>query len=99
MDFGILLLIFLDIYITSIWVSESTDEENDLNTNASLKILSKREEDLKLLEDYIDKFNIVGLNGTWGSGKSFLVNQYKEKFKEEYEFIEIDLLTINLNEV
>lgn len=98
-DFCIFLVIFLDLYITSIWLIESKDIESSLHNDVSLKILSKRKEDLKLLEDYIEKFDIVGLNGKWGSGKSFLVNQFKEKFKSEYEFIEIDLLTSNLNEV
>lgn len=65
----------------------------------SPKILAKRESDLNQLEYYINSFQIVGLNGDWGTGKTFLVNQLKKRLSKSYEFIEIDLLTCNLNEM
>lgn len=68
-------------------------------------LLPKRKKDLERFSSYIDTFDIVGLNGRWGSGKTFLLNEFirKEKAKkdrkEEYEFIQIDVLSSNLNEL
>lgn len=62
-------------------------------------LIEKRELDLKLLESYIKNFQIIGLNGRWGTGKTFLVNKLKDRLQDQYEFIEIDLLTCNLDEM
>lgn len=62
-------------------------------------LIEKRELDLKLLEHYVEAFQIIGLNGRWGIGKTFLVNRLKERLKDHYEFIEVDLLTCNLQEM
>ncbi|MEB2280042.1 KAP family NTPase [Lysinibacillus xylanilyticus] len=62
-------------------------------------LIEKRELDLKLLEHYVETFQIIGLNGRWGTGKTFLVNKLRERLKNQYEFIEIDLLTCNLHEM
>lgn len=63
------------------------------------EMIPKRAKDLQSLMKYLDAFEIVGVNGRWGTGKTFLVNRLKERVKDEYEFIEIDLLTSNLNEM
>lgn len=62
-------------------------------------LISKREKDLHSLINYVEHFKVVGLNGEWGTGKTFLIEALKEKIEKEYEFIEIDLLTSNLNEM
>ncbi|MCG7336199.1 KAP family NTPase [Sporosarcina sp. ACRSM] len=62
-------------------------------------LIEKRELDLKLLEHYVETFQIIGLNGRWGTGKTFLVNELKERLGNRYEYIEIDLLTCNLQEM
>ncbi|AWK51611.1 hypothetical protein DIC82_11500 [Clostridium beijerinckii] len=67
-----------------------------LNNN---KLIFKREKDLERLLYYLDMFNIIGINAIWGGGKSFLVNELKEKIKDEYEIIEIDILSCNLDEL
>jgi len=64
-------------------------------------IFPKRQHDLVRIENYINKFDIVGINGTWGSGKTFIVNELKKQanIRDEYIFIEIDLLSCNLDEI
>jgi hypothetical protein len=62
-------------------------------------LINKREKDLISLLSYVESFQIIGLNGRWGTGKSFIINALKEKIKDQYEFIEIDLMTCNLNEM
>lgn len=91
-------IIIMHLIFFKIWIYEHEIKKRECN-NDEISIIPKRLQDLKMLEDYIDKFNVVGLNGSWGTGKSFIVNYFKEKHVKEYEFIEIDLLTSNLNEV
>lgn len=67
--------------------------------NIKSRLINKREKDLMSLSNYLDNFNIIGLNGRWGTGKSFIIDVLKERIKDQYEFIEIDLMTCNLNEM
>lgn len=89
----ILLISFLiSICVFKLRLSKSEDPISE-------NLIYKRNKDLKRLKDYFKEFNILGVNGVWGSGKSFLINELKKKIKEEYEIIEIDVLTCNLNEL
>lgn len=97
-EFIFYIIILMYLLFFKIWIYENEIKKKEYNNN-QVNIIPKRLEDLKMLEDYIDKFNVVGLNGNWGTGKSFIVNYFKEKHIKDYEIIEIDLLTSNLNEV
>jgi KAP family P-loop domain len=69
------------------------------NKNTNSILINKREKDLNLLLSYLENFEIIGLNGRWGTGKSFIINTLKERIQDKFEFIEIDLMTCNLNEM
>ncbi|APQ95845.1 P-loop NTPase fold protein [Clostridium botulinum] len=87
-----LFLLILSIY--SLLLSSS--KNNNLNNE---KLLSKREKDLERLLYYLDMFDIIGINAEWGTGKTFLINELKKKIKDDYEIVEIDVLSCNLNEL
>ncbi|MBM7558127.1 P-loop NTPase fold protein [Halanaerobacter jeridensis] len=70
--------------------------EEDLNKNE--KLFYKRQKDLKRLSSYLKMFDIIGVNAMWGAGKTFLVNKLKKRIKEDYEIIEIDILSCNFDE-
>jgi len=89
----ILFLLIISIYIDKLYNS------SDKNQQKRQKIMYKRKADLQRLSDYLNSFNIVGVNGKWGDGKSFLVDELKETIRDEYEIIEIDILTCNLDEL
>ncbi|SMB88811.1 KAP family P-loop domain-containing protein [Desulfonispora thiosulfatigenes DSM 11270] len=63
------------------------------------QIMMKRKKDLEGLLYYIDVFDIIALNGRWGTGKSFLIKELKKEVNNKYEIIEIDVLSCNLNEL
>lgn len=71
----------------------TTNKIEEAGTTKTLFV--ERENDLKRLRDYLDNFSIVGLNGDWGSGKSFLTDQ----LKDDFHMVKIDLLSCNLEEV
>lgn len=92
---SIIFLIFLIVMLIHTSLLDSLQESNSDNK----KLMFKRQKDLERLLYYLDMFNIVGINGIWGGGKSFLVDELKKKVKEKYEIIEIDVLSCNLNEL
>ncbi|RKQ13972.1 P-loop NTPase fold protein [Ureibacillus endophyticus] len=92
----IIVLVILSIISYLVFMSGMTREKKK---NSKLNLISKREKDLSLLLSYLENFEIIGLNGRWGTGKSFIINALKERIKDKYEFIEIDLMTCNLNEM
>lgn len=64
-------------------------------------LFARRKYDLNRIKDYLESVDIIGVNGIWGSGKSFIISQMENYFKElgEYIFINIDLLSCNLDEI
>lgn len=65
------------------------------------EIFTGRRYDLKRIKKYIEAEDTVGINGVWGSGKSFIINQLKKELNRsgKYAFIDIDLLSCNLDEL
>lgn len=72
---------------------DNTDKIRETVTTKTLFV--ERQNDLNRLREYLNKFSIVGLNGDWGSGKSFLTDQ----LKDDFHMVKIDLLSCNLEEV
>ena len=62
-------------------------------------LLKSRKHDLRRVEIYLEQVHIVGINGEWGTGKTFLMEEFCRKHGEEYEFVRVDLLTCNLDQV
>lgn len=63
------------------------------------ELMRKRKFDLERIEKYLNQLNIIAINAKWGDGKTFLVNKLKDKVEKEYEIIEIDVLSCNLDEL
>jgi len=66
-----------------------------------ITLFPQRESDLQNVKKYLLKFNTIGINGVWGSGKTVLIEQLKtdDEIAEKYEFVVIDLLSCNLDEI
>ncbi len=64
-------------------------------------LISKRQDDLSRIVKYLNKFESIGINAKWGDGKSFILEKLKnhKEVKEKYEFIEIDILSCNIDEL
>lgn len=62
-------------------------------------IFPKRKKDLENILYYIDFVDIVGINSKWGTGKTFIVDNFKKQLRDQYEIIEIDLLACNFKEM
>lgn len=88
---------FLVLMFSSIQLINAEDFSGNKTEEAGTTktLFVERQNDLNRLRDYLDKFSIVGLNGDWGSGKSFLTDQ----LKDDFHMVKIDLLSCNLEEV
>lgn len=95
MTLSTLLLIFFNIMI-DVLVHKYILYKND---NKNYKLFRERKEDLKRIKEYLNKFNIIGINGEWGSGKTYLLEclQNEKDMNDKYEFVNIYLLTCNLD--
>lgn len=68
------------------------------NKNKIENFFSEREDDCKLLLEYLKKYPIVGLQALWGDGKTYICNYLKSKNKNFY-FISISLMTLQIDTV
>lgn len=78
---------------------QSVSGEEKKEDGISETLLKSRKHDLKRVETYLEEVNIVGINGEWGTGKTFLMEEFCKRHQEEYEFVRVDLLTCNLDQV
>ena len=63
-----------------------------------IELYPQRKKDLERIKNYLEKFNSIGVNGTWGSGKTVLLRHLIDDLGDRYEFVVIDLLSCNLDE-
>ena len=95
MALSTLLLIFFNIMI-DVLVHKDILYKND---NKNYKLFRERKEDLQRTKEYLNRFNIMGINGEWGSGKTYLMKylQNEKDMQDKYEFVNIYLLSSNLD--
>ena len=79
------LILFCTILFKCVYYTSKTNLENDGD------LFVEHKYDLERLLNY---FSIIGINGEWGSGKSFLTNHLKN-----FTLIKIDLLSCNVDEI
>ncbi len=74
-------------------------DDQGKNTTFDNEIFSEREEDIKRLGEYIQKYDTIGINGEWGSGKTYLVDEFIRRNQKDYEVIKIETLTCKLDNI
>ena len=67
---------------------------SNINLENTEDLFVERKYDLERLLNYLNNFSIIGINGEWGSGKSFLIDHLKN-----FILIKIDLLSCNIDEI
>ncbi|EHI79660.1 hypothetical protein HMPREF9093_00053 [Fusobacterium sp. oral taxon 370 str. F0437] len=77
------IILFKSVYYTS-----------NINLENAEDLFIERKYDLERLLNYLNNFSIIGINGEWGSGKSFLTD-----YLEDFTLVKIDLLSCNIDEI
>jgi len=95
------------IILLTIWKEKYEAVQNNklpIQNWASLNLFQERLDDLNRLKDYIlqtNGANIVGIDGKWGDGKTFLTKGLIEEFdndKNKYAYLIIDVLSVRLEQ-
>lgn len=95
----IVVVIVLVAYVQGIVATRRLKKISKSDPKSSLFKL--REYDLQRVKDYLLSVETIGLNGRWGSGKSFLVEHLcgDAEIVKQYEVIRIDLLSFSLDKL
>ena len=89
---NILIVCYCILYLFIL--SQKENDKSKINLKTHEELFTERKYDLKRLIDYLNNFSIVGINGEWGSGKSFLTDHL-----QDFALIKIDLLSCNIDEI
>lgn len=73
-------------------------DEKVKSTN-EVHLFEQQENDIYRLENYINAYNSVGINGEWGTGKSFITDYFIKKNNDKYIPIVISLLTCDVDNI
>lgn len=103
--FNLRSVIFIILLATYSFTSKNKKMFIKMESKNNEKLYEEREEDLEYIKKFIKnndrKVNIQGIDGEFGSGKTFLIEKIMEDLKEDtnYEFIKIRCLLLGKNEV
>lgn len=89
---NILIVCYCILYLFIL--SQKENDKSKINLKTHEELFTERKYHLKRLIDYLNNFSIVGINGEWGSGKSFLTDHL-----QDFTLIKIDLLSCNIDEI
>ena len=89
---NILIVYYCILYLFIL--SQKQNDKSKINLKINEELFTERKYDLKRLINYLNNFSIVGINGEWGSGKSFLTDNLKD-----FTLVKIDLLSCNIDEI
>lgn len=96
---GVYIIYMLILTVNGIclwWEKVKTPHKRDEQKQENEELFQERKFDIQRLEAYLQSFSIIGINGPWGSGKSFLVDHLD---KNIWLAVKIDLLACNLDEI
>lgn len=100
--FGALALLSLIMGVRAGWTGyQFKKRQREHCDTQQLKLFSKRQDDLQRLKENIDTFNIVGIDASWGMGKTFLLDYFKREREicNQYYVVEINVLTCKLDQL
>lgn len=64
-------------------------------------LMEPQKYDVIRIQEYLEAFDLIGINGAWGTGKTFLSDflQSQKEMCSKYLFINVDLLSCNLDKI
>lgn len=94
---GFFCKIYYDIYCFRKRLKYQDNESNEYHA----VLFAKRKQDLQRLKEIIKNVDIVGLDASWGMGKTFLLSYFKKEpdIREQYYVVEISVLTCKVDQL
>jgi hypothetical protein len=92
--------VYIGYFITLFIILGITFADRFNSTKAKYEnLFSERKYDLDRLINYLQQFNIVGINAHWGDGKSYLFKLFQDRSKDQYYFINIGVLSVTVDTI
>lgn len=91
------LILFVILIIVEFVISkEDGDKKLDKLFNSRIQDLNKIKNDIQN-----EQYRIIGIDSEWGNGKSLIINHLMMdgELRKDYEFIKIDILSMNLDQL
>lgn len=105
-DISVVSVLFIGLIILELaLISWTNKDEPEVGQNCEQgELLPYRKSDMDRLcrfftEEKTEGRSVIGINGEWGSGKSFLVDKFVAENQEVYDIIKIGLLELNSHEI
>ena len=92
-------LVFLYFVISSIVLLCFVRKNNGKISFKLKNLFSERKYDLERLIEYLERYNLVGVDAIWGDGKSFLFKMLQSELCDKYHFISISVLAMRVEQV
>lgn len=92
-------LFFLYFVISSIVLLCFVRKNNGKTSFKQKNLFSERKYDLERLNEYLERYNLIGIDAIWGNGKSFLFTMLQSEFQDKYHFISISVLSMRVEQV
>ncbi len=73
--------------------------EKSVKHAENVNLFDQQKYDISRLERFVNSYNSIGLNGEWGTGKTFITDHFIEKNKDKYIHIVISLLTCDIDNI
>ena len=92
------------IYSLFIFLSKKIDKKtlrNETLEQEEQNLFESRKVDLENVIDYIKIYNIIGIDGIWGFGKTFFMKKLEERLEKDnkYKIIRIPLVSYDLENI
>ena len=91
------LILFVIFIIVELVISkEEEDKKLDKLFNSRIQDLNKIKNDIQN-----EQYRIIGIDSEWGNGKSLIINHLMMdgELRKDYDFIKIDILSMNLDQL
>lgn len=74
-------------------------KEKNFQNDDIKNLFSERKYDLERVKEYLERYNLVGVDSIWGDGKSFLFKMLQNELHDKYHFICISVLSMQVEKV
>ncbi len=87
---SVLLLLFCIVGIANLFSKNKNKQKN---------YFIERANDLERLCNYLNRFEVVGLESLWGDGKTYLMKLFEQEYKVKFHFVFIGIMSVTCDSV
>lgn len=99
-SFQIVFYCFIACVILILWLYRFFKKKAIRKIESPVVLFRERRADAERIVRYLEKYSVIGINGDWGTGKSFLIEYLqKNELNDKFYFVNIHPLSCNTDDV